>query len=122
MATVRLYAEQVTDWKSFHSLCRKTFGFPDFYAENMDAWIDCMSDLREDGGLTDIRLALDEVLFIEVSGTESLNKLFPEILNEMLYLLRSSISDTRRLVSSPRYALSFHDNSVMSPKATNIKA
>ena len=84
MATVRLYAEQVTDWKSFHSLCRKTFGFPDFYAENMDAWIDCMSDLREDGGLTDIRLAPDEVLFIEVSGTESLNKLFPEILNEIV--------------------------------------
>lgn len=40
MATVRLPTERITDWESFHEVCREVFGFPDFYGMNMDAWID----------------------------------------------------------------------------------
>jgi hypothetical protein len=31
-----------------------TFGFPDFSRGNMNAWIDCMTDLSEDTGMTTV--------------------------------------------------------------------
>ncbi|MEZ4786185.1 MAG: barstar family protein [Candidatus Kapaibacterium sp.] len=37
MRTVRIETTLISDWKSFHDLFHKTFGFPDFYGENMDA-------------------------------------------------------------------------------------
>lgn len=38
--------------ESFHEYFAETFGFPDFYGKNMDAWIDCMSDLDcEEAGM-----------------------------------------------------------------------
>ncbi len=39
------------DWDSFHQEFARVFGFPEFYGNNMDAWIDCMSWLSdpEDG-------------------------------------------------------------------------
>ena len=44
-SVVTLPAEEITDWASFHSVCKRLFGFPDFYGRNMDAWIDCMTSL-----------------------------------------------------------------------------
>lgn len=34
---------RITDWASFHEVFAEALGFPDFYGENMDAWIDCMT-------------------------------------------------------------------------------
>ena len=33
----------IADWASFHRVFAEVLGFPDFYGENMDAWIDCMT-------------------------------------------------------------------------------
>lgn len=52
MPVIRLDAAGFRDWESFHSVFASTFGFPDFYGRNMNAWIDCMSDLSEDTGMT----------------------------------------------------------------------
>lgn len=54
MPTVRIDASLLYDWDSFHSVFASTFGFPDFYGRNMNAWIDCMSDLSEDTGMTSV--------------------------------------------------------------------
>lgn len=42
---VDIPAHEITDWDSFHDVFKRVFGFPDFYGRNMDAWIDCMTDL-----------------------------------------------------------------------------
>jgi hypothetical protein len=84
MATVRLPTERITNWQSFHEVCREVFGFPDFYGMNMDAWIDCMSDLDEDAGMTRFNLAEGEMLHIEVSATESFNRRLPEIFDALV--------------------------------------
>jgi RNAse (barnase) inhibitor barstar len=55
MPTVRLDASRLHDWDSFHTVFASTFGFPDFYGRNMNAWIDCMTDLSEDTGMTTVR-------------------------------------------------------------------
>ncbi len=79
MATVRLETESISDWNSFREACREAFGFPDFYGMNMDAWIDCMSYLDEDAGMTRFNLAEGEMLHIEVSATEAFNRRAPKI-------------------------------------------
>jgi RNAse (barnase) inhibitor barstar len=44
---VRIDTESITDWPSFHDVFAETFGFPDYYGRNMDAWIDCMTYLND---------------------------------------------------------------------------
>ena len=48
MPRALLNGNAITDWTSFHEQCRRAFGFPEFYANTMDAWVDCLSYLRDD--------------------------------------------------------------------------
>ena len=84
MATVRLETESITDWQSFHETCREVFGFPNFYGMNMNAWIDCLSYLDEDSGMTRFNLAGGEKLHIEVSATETFRRRLPEIFDALV--------------------------------------
>ena len=55
MPTIRIDARRITSWSAFHDVFAKEFGFPKFYGRNMDAWIDCMSDLADPGtGMTKV--------------------------------------------------------------------
>lgn len=40
---VPIPTNRITDWVSFHEVFAEALGFPDFYGENMDAWIDCLT-------------------------------------------------------------------------------
>ncbi|MEO6588279.1 MAG: barstar family protein [Pyrinomonadaceae bacterium] len=84
MTFVRINTEQITDWASFHSVCKEAFGFPDFYGNNMNAWIDCMSYLSEDVGMTKFKLAEDEMLHIETMETEDFKTRLPEIFDALI--------------------------------------
>ncbi len=68
------------DWPSFHTESQEKFGFPDFYGRNMDAWIDCLSGLRDDDGMSSIVLSPDEILVIEVADSAFLRAESPHIL------------------------------------------
>lgn len=85
MATIRLNGANITDWATFHGVCKIAFGFPDFYGANMDAWIDCMSYLRDEEGMTNFRLGPDEMLRIEVENSELMRKQAPAILTELTF-------------------------------------
>lgn len=80
MATVRLDGAAIKDWQSFHSECQGKFGFPDFYGRNMDAWIDCLSTLRDNDGMSGFTLASNETLRIEVEHSAVLRSQAPQIL------------------------------------------
>ncbi len=45
---VKLNGKKILE--SFHEYFADIFGFPSWYGKNMDAWIDCMSDLDSDVG------------------------------------------------------------------------
>ena len=84
MAKVRLDTKKIKDWESFHLLCKSQFGFPDFYGTNMDAWIDCLSYLNEDDGMSRFTLGKEELLHIEITHTEDFNSRFPEIFDALV--------------------------------------
>ncbi|HVL77263.1 MAG TPA: barstar family protein [Noviherbaspirillum sp.] len=80
---VRLDGRQLLTWPAFHQVCRAAFGFPDFYGANMDAWIDCMSGLRDDDGMTRFSLGPEETLEIEVVHGDALRRQAPAILEAL---------------------------------------
>jgi len=83
MARVQLDGAALTDWDAFHTVSKKAFGFPDFYGRNMDAWVDCLSYLRDDDAMSSFRLQPNEVLEIEVLHADLLRQRAPEILGEL---------------------------------------
>jgi hypothetical protein len=84
MATVRLNTKSITGWQSFHEVCRETFGFPDFYGKNMNAWIDCLTCLDEGDGMSRFHLAEGETLNIEMLDTKLFNSRLPEIFDALV--------------------------------------
>jgi hypothetical protein len=107
MANVRIDTKQITDWESFHQLCKEQFGFPDFYGMNMNAWIDCLTSLDEDDGMSRFHLARGEMLHIEVSDTENFNSRLPEV---FVALVECSAFVNRRYIddkNSPVLSLLF---------------
>jgi RNAse (barnase) inhibitor barstar len=83
MPAVRLDGREIIDWNAFHDACKRTFGFPEFYGRNMDAWIDCLSGLRDDDGMSSFVLGPDEVLQIEVLHSDTLRARAPAILSAL---------------------------------------
>jgi hypothetical protein len=83
MAKVILDGAAIRDWSAFHNICEQAFGFPEFYGRNMNAWVDCLSYLRDDDGMSKFRLTENEVLQIELLHAEQLRQTAPEILEEL---------------------------------------
>jgi hypothetical protein len=79
LPTLVLPTEHIKDWQSFHSVCAKFFGFPAFYGNNMNAWIDCMSDLTDDAGMTTVGLKPGAFLELRIPGYEAFARACPEV-------------------------------------------
>ncbi|HEY1043088.1 MAG TPA: barstar family protein [Telluria sp.] len=87
MAQAELNGEAIVDWDSFHAESRRAFGFPDEYTNTMDAWVDCLSYLRDADGMSRFRLAENEVLTIVINGSAAMRVTVPEILEEMSFCI-----------------------------------
>ncbi|MFE0013961.1 barstar family protein [Mesorhizobium sp. NPDC059054] len=75
---VRIDCSEITD---LHGLFAETFGFPDFYGHNWDAWIDCMSHLDEpDAGLSTIHVEKGGIVVIQLEQAEALKRNQPDLL------------------------------------------
>ena len=71
---------KVTDRSSFHESFEELLGFPGWYGANMDAWIDCMSNLDDaESGIIGFKLDAGETLVIGVAGTESFPEQIPDV-------------------------------------------
>ncbi|HZQ42732.1 MAG TPA: barstar family protein [Acidobacteriaceae bacterium] len=58
---------KIVDWQSFHDVFKTTFGFPDFYGRNMDAWIDCMTSIdRAEHGMSAVTVCPGELLIMQI--------------------------------------------------------
>lgn len=85
MASVELNGDLITDEAGFHAECKRAFGFPEFYGNSMDAWIDCLSYLRDDENMTRFKLKPNEVLDIVVNGGEGVKTRLPDLIEEVTY-------------------------------------
>ena len=87
MATAELNGAAIKDADSFHAESQRAFGFPDSYPHTMDSWVDCLSYLRDEDGMSTFRLGPDEVLHIVVTHSDALRERAPEVLEEMAFCI-----------------------------------
>lgn len=73
---LRINASKILTWNAFHSYFHRTFGFPDFYGRNMNAWIDCMDDLdKPENGMTrGLSIRKGEYLVIRITNVHELRE------------------------------------------------
>jgi RNAse (barnase) inhibitor barstar len=77
--TIRIDANRIKDWDSFHSEFAKVFGFPDFYGRNMSAWVDCMTDVDDpDAGMTKVTVRKGEILSLVIENAADFKRRCPE--------------------------------------------
>jgi RNAse (barnase) inhibitor barstar len=71
----------IVDWQTFHAQFKQKMGFPDFYGNNMNAWIDCMSDIDAPAdGMSKVTVSKNQALDIIVNDIEKAVKTCPEVL------------------------------------------
>ena len=87
MASAELNGALILDFDTFHGECKKVLGFPDFYANTMDAWVDCLSYLRDEDGMTKFRLKPNELLEIVVKDSATMRQRAPDLLDEMTFCI-----------------------------------
>jgi hypothetical protein len=69
----------ITDWESFHDVSAATFGFPAFYGRNMNAWIDCMTDVDDPAaGMAQVTIARNEILTIALTEATEFARRCPD--------------------------------------------
>ena len=67
MATATLNGAAIGDEAAFHAACQAELGFPPGYGATIDAWVDCLSYLRDDENMTRFKLKPNEVLEIVIT-------------------------------------------------------
>lgn len=72
----------IRDYPSFHSVFAAAFGFPAFYGRNLDAWIDCMSNLDSD--FSRVRTNSGGVVVLQLLNAEDLRARLPDLFSALL--------------------------------------
>ena len=82
---IALNPNAIYDWPSFHRESQHALGFPASYGRDMDAWVDCMISLRDDGERR-VKLKLDEgeMLQLELAEVEQVRERVPEFLETLV--------------------------------------
>ena len=107
---VTIDARQIIDWQSFHDVFMATFGFPTFYGRNMNAWIDCMTDLDEpDTKMSSIHAPPGGIVVLSLTHAREFSKRLPEIYATLVECV--AFVNWRRLEQGegPVLALSVHE-------------
>ena len=81
--TVTVDCLKIKDWESFHDVFARSFGFPAFYGRNLNAWIDCMTCL-DDEGMCDVKVLEGEYVLLQLDNAGELKPTAPDILNTIL--------------------------------------
>lgn len=102
MAEVEFDGSQVTDWASFHLHAKAVFGFPSFYGNNMNAFIDCLTYLAEADGMSRFVLQGDERLHIHLTEFASFSTQQPEICAAFLECIAFTNQRSLQAGESPR--------------------
>jgi RNAse (barnase) inhibitor barstar len=77
---VKVDAGRITSWSTFHEVFKEALGFPEFYGANMNAWIDCMTDVDDPAaGMTSVHVSPGQVLTLQLERIDDLVKSQKEI-------------------------------------------
>jgi hypothetical protein len=92
MANIRLDGAMLVDAAAFHAASQKAFGFPATYGHTFDAWVDCLSYLRDEEAMAAFHLGANEVLTIEIHAAAAFEAQAPDLLEEMRFCI-AAIND-----------------------------
>jgi len=80
MNNVVIDGAAIVDEKTFHKVFAEALGFPAFYGNNMDAWIDCMSYIDDPpAGMSAVHVGPGEVLTIAVNNADIFKSQCPDV-------------------------------------------
>ena len=78
-AVVRVPADRIIDWGTFHDVFAEVLGFPDFYGRNLNAWIDCMTCVDDPGaGMTQVSVQPGDLMTLQIDDAADLASRCPE--------------------------------------------
>lgn len=92
MASIQLDGALLVDAAAFHAASQKALGFPASYGHSFDAWVDCLSYLRDEEAMAAVRLGANEVLHIEIHNAAAFQAQAPDLLEEMRFCI-AAIND-----------------------------
>lgn len=75
---------EIKDFDSFHMVFKRVLGFPEFYGNNMNAWIDCMGDIHEDTGMSNVLLEPDQPLNLVILNSRIFSRTCPDVLTALI--------------------------------------
>lgn len=86
MRVVKIDSTKILTQQEFHLVFSRLFGFPDYYGANMDAWIDCMTDLdnEEFGMTTGISVTEREQIVLQLEHADTFKRYSPELFLTLL--------------------------------------
>lgn len=84
MPQVRLDGATIDSWDSFHDQCTSVFGFPACYGRNMNAWIDCLTYVRDGDDMSSFTLGRTDTLDIQILDTEAFKRQAPDVLDALV--------------------------------------
>lgn len=85
VSTVTIDCNNIHDWQSFHDEFQRVFGFPSFYGQNMNAWIDCMSSLSDpEDEMTSIHCEKGKIITLELKHVRAFKSNFPELYDAII--------------------------------------
>jgi hypothetical protein len=92
MNTVEIDGSKINSWHDFHTHFKESMGFFDGYGMNLDAWIDCMTDIDlGENALSKITVPKGETLYLKILNTLQFSETHSEILQQFV-LLTSSVN------------------------------
>ncbi|WP_298376548.1 barstar family protein [uncultured Bradyrhizobium sp.] len=76
---IKVPADQIKDWDSFHTVFQSTLGLAEFYGRNMNAWIDCITYVDDPAsGMTGVSVAEGEILTLCIDDAPDFRRRCPE--------------------------------------------
>lgn len=109
---IRIDSDEIVDWPTFHHAFAEAFGFPAFYGNNMDAWIDCLSDMcNAKSSMKSIHLAAVETLALVIDHAGRFKNRCPEqfsALVECAAFVNWRVLERRKFAGTPPLALAFN--------------
>ena len=74
---------QISDRESFHDVFARVLGFPQYYARNMDAWVELVSTI-DTASATAIQVGRKGVLTLALDGAEGFRVEHPDLWDELI--------------------------------------
>lgn len=85
MVMISIDTTEIQDWPSFHRVFSMKLGFPGFYGNNMDAFIDCLGYIDDpSAGMTTVHIPEGQTLAIQLDEVESFKKRCPDQFEALL--------------------------------------